>query len=317
MLENGVLELPKHRLDLIYRNNLQGNYMAGKWERFIENAGNRPYLMYDAINDSRVRISHLALDGIIRRWDDPFWRTHSCPNGHRCRCSILSLTEAQAQARSNNGKGLNQQPTYVDKDGLTKPANPDKGWDYNPSDRMAGVYRAMEGKKDGVLLSALSSKLGATMQVIRLDGFDVVQDTFRELAIANPTLFNHETPEIHAVGNDSFFAATDGKDIFISAAAIMDNGFIPAVALAEAFKQVSRGRALSFQQEYAIEILQHEMVHLTTHKTNTPNRNKGVVVETLVQLLARSTYPKLLENAMGGLCIKAILSAVATGMLIR
>ncbi len=78
------LELPAHRLDNIWRTNLQGNYMRGKWEKFQRNADTRPYLLYDAINDNRVRPSHLAHDGTIRPVTDAFWRTHSPPLGYRC-----------------------------------------------------------------------------------------------------------------------------------------------------------------------------------------------------------------------------------------
>jgi SPP1 gp7 family putative phage head morphogenesis protein len=77
------LKLPEHRLDNIFRTNLQGNYMAGKWEKFERNKKTRPFLMYDAVNDSRVRVSHLALDGTIRPVDDAFWADHSPPNGYR------------------------------------------------------------------------------------------------------------------------------------------------------------------------------------------------------------------------------------------
>lgn len=138
------LDLPKHRLDNIFRTNLQGQYMAGKWEQFERNKTNRPYLMYDAINDSRVRASHFALDGIIRGIDDPFWNTHSCPNGYRCRCSLISLTEKQALARSTDGKGLNKEAILPD----GSMANPDKGWDYSPKDRLAGVKKAIADKRN-------------------------------------------------------------------------------------------------------------------------------------------------------------------------
>ncbi|TSA42225.1 MAG: hypothetical protein D4R63_00945 [Methylococcaceae bacterium] len=142
MLESGTLNLPKHRLDNIYRTNLQGSYMAARWDRILLTQETRPYIMYDAINDSRVRPAHLALDGIIRRVDDPFWITHSPPNGYRCRCSIRSLSEHQAKARSAPGKGLNN-PALLE-DGT--PALPDKGWDYNPSDRLAGIRKAIAEK---------------------------------------------------------------------------------------------------------------------------------------------------------------------------
>ncbi len=119
------LGLPKHRLDNIFRTNIQAAYNRGHWEKFVEHQKTRPYLMYDAINDSRVRPSHLAMDGIIRPVGDIFWDAHYPPNGFRCRCRCISLSEKQAQERSKNGTGLNKQ--------VTSAMNPDKGWDYNPA----------------------------------------------------------------------------------------------------------------------------------------------------------------------------------------
>ena len=77
------LGLPEYRLENIFRTNLQGNYMRGKAQQFHENKDNRPYLLYDSINDSRTRPAHLAMDGTIRAVDDQFWATHFPPNGFR------------------------------------------------------------------------------------------------------------------------------------------------------------------------------------------------------------------------------------------
>lgn len=122
------LGLPNHRLDNIWRTNLQGSYQRGRWEQITQNAELAPYVMYDAINDSRVRPSHLAMDGVIRRWDDPWWKTRAPPNGYRCRCSVVTLTESDAMRRSDPGRGLNKIPHL--ENGI--PADPDPGWDYNP-----------------------------------------------------------------------------------------------------------------------------------------------------------------------------------------
>jgi SPP1 gp7 family putative phage head morphogenesis protein len=131
------LGLPKHRLDNIFRTNIQAAYNRGHWEKFVEHQKTRPYLMYDAINDSRVRPSHLAMDGIIRPVGDPFWAAHYPPNGYRCRCRCISLSERQAQDRSKNGTGLNKQ--------VTQEMNPDKGWDYNVGqDLTAGIDKAID-----------------------------------------------------------------------------------------------------------------------------------------------------------------------------
>lgn len=137
------LGLPKHRLDNIFRTNLQGNYQAGQWEQFEANRDNRPYLMYDAINDSRVRPTHLAMDGKIWHIDDPQLDTHAPINGYRCRCSLIPLGESEALARSRGGQGLHK--VLVTPDG--QPAGPDKGFEYSPRNRMAGVKKAVEDRR--------------------------------------------------------------------------------------------------------------------------------------------------------------------------
>ena len=98
-------------VDTIFRNAVQTAYGAGHWRRFEETKDDQPYLMYDAVNDSRTRPAHRALDGIIRPVDDPFWLTHSPPMGHNCRCTLIQLDAEQAEIRSRNGRGLNQPET--------------------------------------------------------------------------------------------------------------------------------------------------------------------------------------------------------------
>ena len=93
------INLPKHRLDNIFRTNIQGAYGRGRWYQQQQNKVERPYLMRDGINDSRQRPEHRALDGIIRPIDDPFWQTHTAPDSYRCRCVMRSLTKEQAQAK--------------------------------------------------------------------------------------------------------------------------------------------------------------------------------------------------------------------------
>jgi hypothetical protein len=55
--------------------------------------------MYSAINDARTRPAHRAMDGVIRPVGDSFWDDHSPPCGYNCRCSLISLTGDQADAR--------------------------------------------------------------------------------------------------------------------------------------------------------------------------------------------------------------------------
>ena len=124
------IDLTRARLDNIFRTNVQSAYSRGRWDQQGRAAGSRPYLMYDAINDSRTRPGHAAMDGVILPRGDPFWTTHYPPNGYRCRCTVISLTEKQAQKR-----GISPTPPE---------AEPDEGWDYNPGAQYAqGVNEAL------------------------------------------------------------------------------------------------------------------------------------------------------------------------------
>ena len=88
--------LPKHYLDNVFRTNIQSAYGHGRWQQQQRNKDKRQYLMYSAINDSRVRPAHLALNRIVLPIDHPFWLTHYPPLSFRCRCTVIALTEKQA-----------------------------------------------------------------------------------------------------------------------------------------------------------------------------------------------------------------------------
>lgn len=99
------INLPKYRLDNIFRTNIQGAYGRGRWYQQQQNKDERPYLMRDGINDIRQRPAHRVLNGVVRHIDDPFWQKHYAPDGYRCRCIMRSLTESQAQAKGITDDG--------------------------------------------------------------------------------------------------------------------------------------------------------------------------------------------------------------------
>lgn len=120
-LERGF-PLPPARVELLLRVHAQTAYMRGAYEQAQKNRDRRPYLIYSAINDSRTRPGHRSMDGIIRHIDDAFWDTHFPPCGFNCRCSVVSLTEEQVQARGGTTATI---PTE---------AVADPGWGARPDD---------------------------------------------------------------------------------------------------------------------------------------------------------------------------------------
>jgi SPP1 gp7 family putative phage head morphogenesis protein len=91
--------------ETVFRTNIQSAYNASIFKKSSENKDKRPYLQYDAINDSRTRPSHLALDGIIRTINSSFWKECLPPNGFNCRCTVKSMTQKQALDRSSRSAG--------------------------------------------------------------------------------------------------------------------------------------------------------------------------------------------------------------------
>lgn len=126
--------LPQHRLDNIFRTNLQSAYNAGRALQQETSAAlsRRPFFLYDAVNDHRTRKSHHLLDNFIAPATDPIWKTITPPNGFRCRCVRIGLTERQAAAR---GYRPGKRPP--------EGAGPDKGWEHHPLDYNRGIEQAI------------------------------------------------------------------------------------------------------------------------------------------------------------------------------
>jgi SPP1 gp7 family putative phage head morphogenesis protein len=93
----GWTGLREWRVQNIFRTNIQTAYNSGRWQSQKQTAGTFPYLQYNAVNDRRTRPTHKAMDGKVFPVDHPFWDTWYPPNGYRCRCSTLSLTEKQVK----------------------------------------------------------------------------------------------------------------------------------------------------------------------------------------------------------------------------
>lgn len=104
---NGFLEsegyegVTPFQAENIFRTNIQTAYNVGHYEQMSDPdvMALRPYWMYDAVEDSHTRPSHLAMDGRVYPADDPVWDTWFPPNGFKCRCTVRSLSERQVKQR--------------------------------------------------------------------------------------------------------------------------------------------------------------------------------------------------------------------------
>ena len=145
--EEGVQLGSGHRLETIFRTNIQTAYSAGRYRMQAEDVDNRPYWQYVAVMDNRTRPEHAELNGLTFKSNDVFWQTMYPPNGWNCRCRVRTFSDSDIKHREitiDEGEG---QMVWKDQKvarGITEPVcgykNPetgktaftDPGWSYNP-----------------------------------------------------------------------------------------------------------------------------------------------------------------------------------------
>lgn len=147
------------RLKLIFDTNTRMAYAAGLWQRIERNKGTHPYIRYITRRDERVREQHRSWDNLTLPVDHSFWKTHFPPNGWRCRCRAMSISQADYDAgMSPNGERLNKTaPDVQYKDWTNKrtgavervPVGIDPGFGYNPV-RADSLSRVAVDKLDAV-----------------------------------------------------------------------------------------------------------------------------------------------------------------------
>ncbi len=89
-------EFNRNYLMTEYNTSYSSAQMARKWNEFGVRADDSPFLKYRAVMDDRTRDDHAALNGVVRRIDDPFWNNYYPPNDWNCRCTVIQLPESNA-----------------------------------------------------------------------------------------------------------------------------------------------------------------------------------------------------------------------------
>ena len=97
--EHGYGGISPWQSDNIFRTNMQAAFNAGHYKSMTDEAAMklRPYWRYRTAGDGHVRESHAIMEGRVYRADDPIWDIWYPPNGFRCRCMVVSLSEKQAE----------------------------------------------------------------------------------------------------------------------------------------------------------------------------------------------------------------------------
>tara|TARA_R110002072_G_scaffold302699_2_gene487437 strand:+ start:3088 stop:4386 length:1299 start_codon:yes stop_codon:yes gene_type:complete len=136
------------RLRIIYDTNLRMARAAGQWQRIERIKHRRPYLWYRPVQDGRTRPHHLDKRTVILPVDHPFWNEWYPPNGWRCRCSVVQLSDRDLRRRDLKVSDPGDLPPLPRKNvvnGRTGeleniPVGIDKGFNYNVGrEHMRGI----------------------------------------------------------------------------------------------------------------------------------------------------------------------------------
>lgn len=293
-----------HRVENIFRTNLQQAYAAGRYKKMQAVKKSRPYWQYIAVMDRRVRPSHAVLHELVYPADHGFWASNYPPNGFRCRCTVRTLSERQVER-----EGLS-----VEKDmpGSGMWTDPKTGMEYHV--QFPGADRGFAtnpGKDwlDGLDLGKYPELRKSThaeqrdIQPIEPKAVKTDAELAAQIEQSTANLFGKAKITQLAIVDESYFFATDSKGkLMVSNRTFPDHdNYNPAKHLKSAWNKLATRQALTFNEEAAIEGVWHEIIHNTQKDgiLTTGDVRGRRAMEIITEWTARKTYKVYLES-LGG-----------------
>jgi len=292
--------------ETVYRTNIQTNYNAG---RLIQYTKNPPlYLEFIGIDDSRQTQDICApRTGVIRRYDDPWWKNNIPPLHFSCRSTVRGIYKEEAEVRGITETGIPKDAFAPRKGFGLDPLLSEKYW--KPTDAMKRRLTGY-GLEDEVNRTAKQLKLDIRIEEAKglaqrfpVKSYADITNILKTFDKEHPGMFRNGEFKTLTIHRADYFMATDIKgNILLSNRRFDGIGrFQPSVDLKTALKKIGRHEALTFNEEYAIESLWHEILHNTRTGLRNIRRssNNYIMMEAVNQLYARNSYDEFLR-ILGG-----------------
>lgn len=128
------------RSRIIFDTNLRTAYAAGRYAKLTqpETLEAFPFWQYNHSGSLHPRKEHLAWDGLTLAADDGFWRTNYPPNGWRCGCFVIPLSDRdlrrQGKSEPDEAPDLVFRAEEVGGRRVMVPIGVDAGFEYNPGE---------------------------------------------------------------------------------------------------------------------------------------------------------------------------------------
>ncbi|GAQ15445.1 phage (Mu-like) virion morphogenesis protein [Myroides odoratimimus] len=303
-------------LETEYNFAVNSSIMAGKWSELDDDA----ILQYRTMRDDKVRDEHRVLDRTTLPKSDPFWLEYYPPNGWNCRCTTIEVRkgkyeesdsvaaiEAGKTATTKYGKdGFNSLELFRFNPGMQQvvfpPNHPySKVQDANIIKQTIKETTAKESFEALDLNTLIKKDIPTNNEVkdIITKYAEQFGDDFRnglesvKIAKSKSYLMQHSMSYSPATGEWK-----GGSTISISSHSF--GNFNPLDEIKGAFAAIKKGEKLTFNQEYSLESLWHEILHAKT-KTKPLKLSSFQVksMETINQFVARHTYPDFMKR-LGG-----------------
>jgi SPP1 gp7 family putative phage head morphogenesis protein len=294
--------------ETVFRTNVQTAYNAGRAYQFKKHPPE--YLEFVGITDIRQTSICRLRSGTIRKTDDPFWSSNWPPLHFNCRSTVRAVHKEEL-----DGLGL-RETNELPKD------RPAKGFGLNPIET-GSYYKLTDGmikraKQYGIMgeIDKAAKEMGLSIKEIKgpsmpkipkikniieiSDEYKTVADVeqaIRVYADMHPESFRAGFAGLKIVSDDYFMATnpTNGM-IYLSNRKFKD--FMPSKDLVNAFNKLRLKHALTFEEEYAIESLWHEINHnrVKRYVRMIKHSTQYKVMETINQFVSRHTYDKFMRD---------------------
>lgn len=308
----------QHYLEAEWQFAISSSQSVANWAKI--NPEGRYNLQYRTANDDRVRDNHRTLQDTTLPPDDPFWMLYYPPNGWRCRCTVVEVLKSKYEV-SDPQKALEQgekATTQIGANGKNKL----EIFRFNPGAEQKlfppkHPYNKVKGAEE--VKKVLEKDINKTIKTIDLNklikGELPTNKEIKNILIEYASTFREDfrgglenvkftkTANYMMQHSMSYRPYTNewvgGSTISFSTNTFR-NGFNPAEELRNALGNIKIGNKLTFNQEYAMESLWHEILHAKT-KTQPVKLNSIEVrnMETVNQFVARHTYHTFIEK-LGG-----------------
>lgn len=278
----------------------QSAIMAHKWETL-----DAEYLEFTTAGDSLVRPEHKLFDKFTALKSDPIWMRLYTPLDWGCRCTVIpgiskNVSKEYDSEWANKVVDPLVKGTIFDNNvALTKVIFNDK----HPYFK-ASAKEAKEPKKDSLI--NLEDHIKGEFPTNK-----EIKDIFLKYAELSTGDFRRGLEDIKVSRAESYMMQHSmysnrqtgewvGKSTISISSNTFGNGFSPLEELRGALAAIKNKKPLSFNQEYSLESLWHEILHAKTQSRPQKLSNIGIQnMETINQFVARHTYPDFIKK-LGG-----------------